>query len=153
MRLRAGDQDHGVAGHPHAVDEDDAARLVNDLGHRPDRPEGGRPPPERASLTRHVALGFLRQQPADELPQPGRLVVVADRPRRAAVPAAPSLGSTFVAFVKHSLRNSTLPPALCVPLFTSFTPKPPVPILSSCRHKRHAPPGRQTLAPPPHPVR
>ena len=92
MRLRAGDQDHGVAGHPYAVDEDDAVRLVNDLGHRPDRPEGGRPPPERASLTRHVALGFLRQQPADELPQPGRLVVVADRPRRAAAPAAPSLG-------------------------------------------------------------
>lgn len=63
VALRAGDQHHHVARDPDAVDENDAMHLVYHLGHRPDRPEGGGPPPKRAPLPGHVALRVLGEQP------------------------------------------------------------------------------------------
>ena len=57
--VAAGYQHHAVAGYPYPVDEDDAVRLVDDVGHGPDLPEPCRSPPEGAPAAGHVGLGAL----------------------------------------------------------------------------------------------
>ena len=90
VQLRACDENDQVAGDPDAVDEHHAMNLVDDLGHGPDPPEPRRLAPEGPALTRHIELGFLRQQPSDEgseVPGGGVVGVGRARPARTAAPA------------------------------------------------------------------
>ena len=87
--VAAGYQHHAVARDPYPVDVDDAVDLVDDLGHRPYRPEPRAPPPEGAAPPGHVGLRGLGEQPpheGGEVPRGGVYGMGRARPARTAAP-------------------------------------------------------------------
>ena len=63
MLVGGGDEDDQVPGQVDAVHVDDPMDLARGLGHRPDPPELGGPPPEGPPFTGHRELRVLREQP------------------------------------------------------------------------------------------